>query len=301
MLSLALILLASIYFPGVIVKVKALFSGRKGPGILQPWFDIFRLLKKGNVYSASSGFVFQIGAPIYLGTALVAALLIPFEETDALFSFSGDFVLFAYLLALGRFLIIISALDVSSGFEGMGANREAFYSMLMEPAFFILMGSLVMFTGHTSFHDVFASLHFNDYFSAIIAIIAAYVLANITLVETSRLPVDDPLTHLELTMVHEVMVLDHSGFDLGIIKATNNLKFVLFSTLCADCIIPQSLDLWLRIVLFLISQVVFAAAIGWYESFRARNKMAMNAQFILSINAVALILIFVAIIIKNKI
>jgi formate hydrogenlyase subunit 4 len=102
-------------------------------------------------------------------------------------------------------------------------------------------------------------------------------------------------------MVHEVMVLDHSGFDLGIIKIANNIKFVLFSTLSANCIIPQSLDLWVRIGLFLLTQVVFAAGIGWLESFRARNKMAMNAQYILSINAVALILIFVAMIIKNKI
>jgi formate hydrogenlyase subunit 4 len=102
-------------------------------------------------------------------------------------------------------------------------------------------------------------------------------------------------------MVHEVMVLDHSGFDLAIIKTANNLKFVLFSTLSANCLIPQSLDLWIRIIMFFGIQLVMAAGIGWLESFRARNKMAMNAQYILSINAVALILIFVAMIIKNKI
>jgi formate hydrogenlyase subunit 4 len=183
----------------------------------------------------------------------------------------------------------------------MGANREAFYSMLMEPAFFILLGSLAMFTGQTSFHDIFANLHYDSYFSFIIAVIAGYVLANITLVETSRLPVDDPLTHLELTMVHEVMVLDHSGFDLGIIKIANNLKFILFSMLSANCLIPQSLDVWMRMGILLGMQVFFAAGIGWLESFKARNKMAMNSQYILSINAVALILIFVVMIIKNKI
>jgi len=301
MLSLVLILLACIYFPGVIVKVKAKFSGRKGPGILQPWYDIFRLLKKGSVYSTSSSFVFQIGAPVYFSTVVIAALFVPFEENTTFFSFTGDFVLFAYLLALGRFLIILSALDVSSGFEGMGANREAFYSMLIEPAFFLLLGALAMFTGYTSFHDIFASLHYNNYFSVIIAIIAGYVLANITLVETSRLPVDDPLTHLELTMVHEVMVLDHSGFDLAIIKIANNIKFVLFSTLSANCFIPQSLDLTLRIGIFLVMQVFFAAGIGWLESFRSRNKMAMNAQYIISVSAIAMILIFVVIIIKNRI
>ncbi len=300
MFALVLIFLGSIYFPGVIIKVKAIFSGRKGPGILQPWFDIFRLLKKGSVYSTASSFVFQIGAPVYLATTIVACLFIPFEEEIAIFSFTGDFVLFAYLLALGRFLLIASALDVSSGFEGMGANREAFYSLLLEPAFFILMGSLAMFTGHTSFHDIFTDLHFNDVFSVIIAIIAGYVLMNITLVETSRLPVDDPLTHLELTMVHEVMVLDHSGFDLGIIKIANNLKFVLFSSLCANCVIPLSLGLGIRVVLYLVLQLLFAAIIGWFESFRARNKMALNPQYILSISAISTVLIFVVIILKNS-
>jgi len=300
MLSIIIILIACIYFPGVIVKGKAIFSGRKGPGLMQPWFDIIRLLKKGSVFSTSSSFVFQLSAPVYFTTAVIAALFIPFQENAALLSFNGDFVLFAYILALGRFVLILSALDVSSGFEGMGANREAFYSMLLEPAFFILMGSLAMFTGHASFHDIFANIHFHDYFSAMIAIIVGYVFANITLVETSRLPVDDPLTHLELTMVHEVMVLDHSGFDLGIIKAANNLKFVLFSTLSANCLIPQGLDLTLRIGLFIVLQFFFAAGIAWLESFRARNKMALNAQYILSVSAIAMILIFVVIIIKNN-
>jgi len=301
MLSLILIFIASIYFPGIIVKVKAITSGRKGPGILQPWYDILRLFKKGSVYSSSSSFVFQIGALIYFSSIIIAGLFIPFEENDALFSFKGDFILFAYLLGLGRFLIILSALDVSSGFEGMGANREAFYSLLIEPAFFILFGALAMFTGYSSFHDIFANLHYDNYFSIVIGIIAGYVLANITLVETSRLPVDDPLTHLELTMVHEVMVLDHSGFDLALIKTATNLKFVLFSTLSANCLIPQALALWERIAIFLVLQIFFAAGIGWFESFRARNKMAMNAQYILSVSAIAMVLIFVIIIIKNRI
>lgn len=296
-----MILVACVFFPGVIVKVKAKFSGRKGPGILQPWLDIFRLLRKGSVYSTASSYIFQVGATVYFATIVVAALFIPFGQNTSLISFPGDFVMFAYLLGLGRFLIILSALDVSSGFEGMGANREAFYSMLAEPAFFILMGSLAMFTGYTSFHEIYSNLHYDDYFASIIAVIAGYVLANFTLVETSRLPVDDPLTHLELTMVHEVMVLDHSGFDLGLIKIANNIKFVLFSTLSANCFMPNMWSIPSQAALFLILQLFFAAGIGYIESFRARNKMAMNAQYILSISGISLILIFVVIILKNNI
>jgi len=301
MLSIIVILAACVFFPGVIVKAKAMFSGRKGPGILQPWYDIVRLFRKGSVYSTASSYIFQIGATVYLASCLVAALFIPFDQYPSLISFPGDFVMFAYLLGLGRFLIILSALDVSSGFEGMGANREAFYSMLAEPAFFILMGSLAMFTGYTSFHEIYTSLHYDNYFAIIIAIIAGYVFANFTLVEISRLPVDDPLTHLELTMVHEVMVLDHSGFDLAMIKTANNLKFVFFGTLSANCLIPQSWNLYVQILAFLALQFFFAIGIGYVESFRARNKMAMNAQYILSISAISLILIFVVIILNNKI
>lgn len=301
MLALIMMGTAAFFFPGVIVKTKALFSGRKGPGLLQPWHDIIRLLKKGSVFSTSSSYIFQMGTTVYLGTVVVAALFIPFDHYSGLISFPGDFIMFAYLLGLGRFFLIISALDVSSGFEGMGANREAFYSMLAEPAFFILLGSLAMFTGFTSFHEIFVNLHYSTYFSVIIALITGYVLVNITLIETSRMPVDDPLTHLELTMVHEVMVLDHSGFDLGLIKIANNLKFVLFSTLSANCLIPEGMALGWQIVTYLVMQVLFAGGIGYIESFRARNKMAMNAQYILSVNAISLILIFVVIILKNNI
>lgn len=301
MLSIFVILLSCVFFPGVIVKTKAKFSGRKGPGILQPWYDIVRLLKKGSVYSTASSYIFQISATVYLASVVVAALFIPFDQHPSLFSFPGDFIMFAYLMGLGRFLLIVSALDVSSGFEGMGANREAFYSMLAEPSFFILMGSLAMFTGFTSFDEIYYHLQYNNYFSVIIAIISGYVLANFTLVETSRLPVDDPLTHLELTMVHEVMVLDHSGFDLGMIKIANNIKFVLFSALSANCFIPQTWDTGLQILTFLALQFFFAFGIGFVESFRSRNKMALNAQFILSISAISLILIFVVIILNNKI
>ena len=131
MISFILIVAAAIYFPGVIIKSKAIFSGRKGPGILQPWFDIFRLLRKGSVYSTSSSFVFQIAAPVYLTTVLVSLLFVPFEENMALFSFSGDFVFFAYLLGLGRFLLILSALDVSSGFEGKMTITQ-FYKCLTD-------------------------------------------------------------------------------------------------------------------------------------------------------------------------
>lgn len=301
MIAITLIIVSTLFIPGIIGKTKAILSGRKGASILQPIFDIIKLYKKGSVYSDNSSFIFQITIPFYLAAIIVAALLMPIGAHGALLSFDGDFVFLAYILALGRFLMIISALDTASPFEGMGANREAFYGMLVEPAFFILMGSIAMFTGYSSFADIFIHLHYTSYFSVMVAILASYLLVQIALVENSRLPVDDPKTHLELTMVHEVMILDHSGFDLALIHLGTGIKFAIFGALIANCFIPVELNRGLGVVLFVIVQFVFAVAIGTYESFRARNKMERNPQYIINLSAVAVLLIFVVMIINHNI
>jgi formate hydrogenlyase subunit 4 len=301
MIVILLIFISALFFPGIIGRTKAILSGRKGASILQPTFDIIKLLKKGSVYSTTTSVIFQYSMPVYLATIIVAALIIPFENFKSVLSFESDFIFFAYLLGLGRFLMISSAMDTGSGFEGMGANREAFYALLVEPAFFILIGSLVMFTGVTSFQEIFSTLHYTSYFSIMIAGLSVYILAQITLVENSRLPVDDPKTHLELTMVHEVMVLDHSGFDLGLIHIGNALKFAIFGGLIANAIIPTGMHDMVKIGLFFLTQISFAIAIGVLESFRARNKMARNAEFIINLSSIAMLMIFVVMIIKHNI
>jgi formate hydrogenlyase subunit 4 len=301
MIALLLIILSALFFPGTIGKTKAILSGRKGAGIFQPMKDIIRLLKKGSVYSQTTSYIFQYSMPIYLATIIVAACIIPYENFSSTISFNGDFIFFAYVIGLGRFLMVVSALDTGSGFEGMGANREVYYALLIEPAFFILIGSLALFTGYTSFNEIFINLHFTSYFSIMIAALAVYLLAQITLVENSRLPVDDPKTHLELTMVHEVMVLDHSGFDLALIHIGNALKFSIFGALVANCVIPTGLNDVIKIGLFMFVQFVFAISIGIFESFRARNKMERNSEYIINLSAIAVLLIFVVMIINHNI
>jgi len=152
-----LILLTSLFFSGIVIRAKSIFSGRKGPGIFQPMKDIWRLFRKENVYSQTSSFIFKIAPDIYFASVLIAIMLIPFGNQKGIFSFDGDFVFFAYILAVGKFFSIIGALDTGSSFEGMGASREALYSFLAEPAFFILMGSLALLTGYTSFADIFTA------------------------------------------------------------------------------------------------------------------------------------------------
>jgi len=289
MISFILIIVASIFFTGIIIRTKSITSGRKGPGILQPMKDIFRLFKKGAVYSKTTSFIFQIAPSVYFASVIMAILVIPFGQYKGMISFDGDFVFFAYVLGTGKFFSIISALDTGSSFEGMGASREALFSMFAEPAFFILMGSLALLTGHTSFQQIFASLHFGSYISYILGVMATFVLVMITLVENSRMPFDDPKTHLELTMVHEVMILDNSGFDLGLILYATNLKFAMYGALIAN-LFMGSFPLYLTIPIFLGIQILFAIAVGILESFTARFRMNHNAQYILALSSVTLLI-----------
>lgn len=299
MISFLLIVFVSLFFHGVVIRTKSLTSGRKGPGIFQPMKDIFRLFRKGAVYSDTTSFIFQIAPSIYFASVVMAIMVVPFGAHPGIISFGGDFVFFAYVLALGKFFSIISALDTGSSFEGMGASREALYSMLAEPAFFVLMGSLALLTGNTSFTDIFSMLHYGSYISYAIGALATFVLVMIAMIENSRMPVDDPKTHLELTMIHEVMILDNSGFDLGLIMHAINLKFAMYGALIAN-LFMGSLPISISIPIFLGVQVSFAVVVGLLESFMARFRMSHNAQFIFTLSSVSLLIFFGVLLVLGK-
>ncbi len=291
MVSFILILFVSIFFSGIVAKTKAKTQGRRGPVILQPFYDVVRLLQKGSVYSRTTGPIFKIAPAVYFATVVLAIAVVPFGGREGLISFEGDFVFFAYVLALGKFFNIIASLDTGSSFEGMGASREALFSMFVEPAFFILIGSLGLLTGYTSFAEIFGSFHLGSYTSYVYAIIAAFVLLMICMVENSRMPIDDPKTHLELTMVHEVMILDNSGFDLGLIMQATHLKFAMYSALIANLFIGE-LPMAGGVVAFLAIEVVCAVLVGLIESFMARYRMSHNAQYILALTSLGLLVFF---------
>ncbi len=299
MISLCLILLTSLFFMGIVVRTKSLASGRKGPGLFQPMRDIFRLWKKGSVYSRTTCLLFRIAPVISLASVLMSIVMIPFGNQPGLISFEGDFVFFAYLLALGKFLMIASSLDTGSSFEGMGASREALYSMLVEPAFFILMGSFALMTGQTSFHGIFSLLHFGSHISYLLGALATVVFVLIAMIENSRMPYDDPKTHLELTMVHEVMILDHSGFDLGVILYSTHLKFALYGAILANLFVGE-LPIWFSIPIFLCVQLGFGIAVGLIESFVARFRMAHNPQYIFILTSLAILLFFGTMLVVGK-
>lgn len=299
MLSFILILLASFFFTGVINRTKSILSGRKGPGIFQPIRDVIRLFKKGVVYSKTTSFVFQIAPTIYFSSVIMAMLVVPFGQSKGLISFHGDFIFFAYVLALGKFLSIIAAMDTGSSFEGMGASREALYSMFAEPAFFILLGSMALLTGQTSFQEIFAALHLGSSISYALAVLSAFVLGMITMIENSRMPIDDPKTHLELTMIHEVMILDNSGFDLGLILSAGLLKFSIYGALIVNLFIGM-FPYEYTIPMFFAIQILAAVIIGTIESFMARFRMSHNAQFIFALTSVSLLIFFGVLMVLGK-
>jgi formate hydrogenlyase subunit 4 len=299
MLSITLILLTAVFFTGIILRTKSIASGRKGPGIMQPVKDGIRLFRKGAIYSETTSIIFRIAPTIYFSTVLLACLVIPFGSNKGIISFDGDFIFFAYILALGKFFSIISAMDTGSSFEGMGASREALYSMFAEPAFFILIGSFALLTGNTSFYAIFSSLQLGSSITYALGVMAAFVLIMIAMIENSRMPVDDPKTHLELTMVHEVMILDNSGFDLGLILTAGYLKFAMYGAIIADFFINGLSIAW-ALPVFLVIQIFFAVIVGLIESFMSRFRMSHNPQFILALSSVSFLIFLGVLLVLEK-
>jgi len=301
MINIFILFFSALLIIGIISKVKAKIVARKMPLFFQPLFDVVRLFKKGAVYSNTTSIIFKIAPLLYFASVLTALLFIPIGSFKGILSFQGDFVFFAYLLGIGKFITIIAAMDTGSPFEGMGANREALYSMLVEPAFFVFMGSMALFTNNISFHDLYLHLNMNSNLSDVISITAVFVFVYIAMIENSRMPVDDPKTHLELTMVHEVMVLDNSGFDLALIHIATWLKFSIFGALVSNFIISSTWSLAIQLVTFFIIQICFALLVGILEVFRARNKMDKNPQWIITLSAIAIVMFLTTLILTQKI
>ena len=173
--------------------------------------------------------------------------------------------------------------------------------MLAEPAFFILMGSLSLLTGHTSFYEIFRYLHIGSYVSQAIMILCTLVLILIAMIENSRMPVDDPKTHLELTMMHEVIILDNSGFDLGLILYTTNLKFAMYGAIIANFFIAPAMAMYVSVPIFFLIQIFFAVIAGGIESFIARLRMSHNPLFIFTLTSISILIFLGTLLLLGKI
>lgn len=281
----ALHVLAMVVVPfvltGLINRIKALWSGRRGAPILQPAFDALRLMRKRSRYSRTTTPLFRVAPWVFLSTAAATALVTPLLGAPPPVSFSFDLVWLAYLWSLGRVLMMLAALDTGSSFEGMGAAREATFASLLEPAFFLVVGALCLVSHTHTLHRALAP----DLTAGpeVVLVWSASVVALLIVlqVETSRMPVDDPTTHLELTMVHEVMVLDHSGPDLAAVQAGAAVKLYVGCAMIASLLNPLSGD---RGVASAAVSVALSAAVAIFlatvESLVARLKLRRVPQYI---------------------
>ncbi len=260
---------------GVINRTKAKLADRRGAPFLQPYHDLARLLRKRVVLSRTTSWVFLAGPAVGLVTTLVAGLLVPFGDPAAPIHFGGDFVLFAYALGLGRFFTVAAALDTGSAFEGMGGAREATFSCLAEPALFFGLLVLARASGSTSLSTMLGPAVASTWGSAgaaLAAVLASWFV--VLLAENSRIPFDDPNTHLELTMIHEVMVLDHSGPPLAAILYGAAMKLYVLGALVIAVAVPlERLVPWAAWGVFVAAELVLAVLVGIVESVMARLRL----------------------------
>ena len=284
----ALALILAPLLPGIINRVKAKFAGRHGKPVLQTYYDIAKLLRKGEVISRTSTWTFAVAPSVALAATLCALALLPLGGAVSPLAFAGDFVLAAYLLGMGRFAIMLGALDTGSAFEGMGASREATFSALAEPVFFLalmVLTSLCLGLGHgtdtafslsTMFGGQTAGAWLTGKGELLLLPMIFFILL---LVENCRIPVDDPNTHLELTMIHEVMVLDHSGPNMALILYGAALKLWFFAALIAGLITP-ALPVWQQMGLRVGIVLLLAVVVGIVESVMARLRMERVAYLL---------------------
>jgi formate hydrogenlyase subunit 4 len=296
LLHLALFLALPPLLLGIVNRTKARFAGRTGPPLLQPYFDLAKLVRKGTVYSRTTSWVFRAGPVVGLAAVIAAGLLLGMGGAPAAIAFGGDFVLFAYLLALARFATALAALDTGSAFEGMGAAREVTFASLAEPALFLCLLVLARATGTLSLGAMLGPGLAAAWGQAAPALLLAAIgLFVIALAENARIPVDDPNTHLELTMIHEVMVLDHGGPDLALIEYGAALKLFLFGAILSRLVMGAPAGVLRSEALFLLGLVLFAVGVGVVESVMARLRMVRVPQLlvgasVLSVFALVLLL-----------
>lgn len=282
--------------PGVMNRVKAFFAGRTGPALLQPYRDLARLLRKGAVFSATTTALFRIAPAAGLAIMLLTVTLLPAGGFPALVRFPGDFLLLVGLLALARFILILAALDTGSSFEGMGASREAAFAALSEPALLLGLAASVRVSGETSLTGMMAAAGAGAWTTAGPALLLVLgALLAVFLTENARIPVDDPNTHLELTMIHEVMVLDHSGPDLALIEYGSALRLWALGALIVGLATPLRTAVPLADAgIFLAGMLALAAFVGVLESAIARLRLLRVPQFLvgaIAFSVLALVLV----------
>lgn len=281
-------------FLGVTNQTKAFFAGRKGPGIFRLYFDIFKLLRKSRAVPQSSTWIFGIAQPAVLASAVAAAIVFPWPSgSAAALPAAAPAALFFYILGIGRIFTVLGALDAGSAFEGMGASREVQFSAFVEPIVFVILGFLSLLTGGISLEATLSGVSSASWLeSAVPLVLAALAFFAVFLSENTRVPFDDPETHLELTMIHEAMLLDASGPDLAFALFSAALKFELTGAFLVLMFLPSCESQILRLVLLFAGLLLLSVAVGVVESAMARMRFLKSPLALTGAGLIAALAVF---------
>jgi len=236
--QLALVLALAPLLTGFVRKLKAHLVGRQGPPLLQPYRELLRLLRKDVVLADSASWLFRAVPYLIFATTWVAAALVPTFAAGLVFSYAADVIAIVALLGAARFMLALAGLDVGTSFGGIGASREMMIASLAEPAMLMVVFTLSLLAGSTQLSSIAAALQAPEVGLRVSLALALVALIMVALAENARIPVDNPATHLELTMVHEAMILEYSGRHLALIEAASYLKLVLYVSLIACVFFP---------------------------------------------------------------
>jgi formate hydrogenlyase subunit 4 len=240
-LQMLLVLLLAPLLTGIVRKVKARLLLRRGPSVFQPYRDLLRLMRKEAMIADNASWLFRVAPYVIFGATWVAAALIPTFATDLLFSWSGDLIAITALLGSVRFFLALAGLDVGTSFGGIGSSREVTIASLAEPAMIMIVFTLALVAGSTQLSTVAAYMLSGDAGLRVSLGLALVALVMVAIAENARIPIDNPATHLELTMVHEAMVLEYSGRHLAVIELAASLKLLLYISLIACVFAPWGL------------------------------------------------------------
>ncbi len=266
LLQLILFIALAPFLSGLITVIKNNMRMRKGQSIFQPYYNLAKLFSKGEVVSKTASWIFKVTPFIVVASALAEALFIPLLMDASLARYTGDFLSLIFIFSLGRFFMAISALDTGSAFAGMGSSREMFISSLVEPIMLLAVFAISLQFGSTDI-STFANMHTVTASSAITAIALFIVM----IAETSRIPVDNQETHLELTMVHEAMVLEYSGRSLALIEVASYIKQMVFFYLIGQLLFPALMPL---------GMIIMAPAVALVEVTLAKMRLFRVADLL---------------------
>jgi formate hydrogenlyase subunit 4 len=287
-LQALLLVLAAPLVRGIIARVKARFQRRQGASVWRPYSDLLKLLRKEELVPPTSSFVFRIAPVVVFAAVVCAAAFVPVVYSSALIAWRGDFFVLVYLLALGRFFLSLGALDGGSSFGGMGASREALVSSLAEAPFLLGLTAIAILASRADLTGMVAWTLQQDFFTiSTVHILAFAALVMVGLAETGRMPVDNPTTHLELTMIHEGMVLEYSGPSLALIECANAIKLNIMIAMLVVLFLPWGIstqDSWVSLALALLFYAlkvgVCAILLSVVESAVAKLRMYLVPDFL---------------------